>query len=393
MQKEIEMTDVDKLNSPLLAPCFLPGASDEPSRFQGIPGVEVTPGGNRFAVWYGGGDGEGPENYLMVARCTPQLPGEWPVVLRVDHPGREIRCFDAGLWLDPAGNLRLFWSQSRCRETGKDVSDGVNGVWQSVCAAPDAPVLSWSRPERICDGIMLNKPTVAANGDWLLPVSVWGDGTGGGRLPESLRAYSGANLFVSEDGGRSFHRRGLVRVEEGRIFDEHLFVERRDGSLLMLIRTLYGIAEAVSADGGRSWTPPRRSRLRGPGSRFALRRLKSGALLLVNHRCDGPFSPVREKLEACLSDDDGASWTPGMMIDPRTGVSYPDFAQQSDGTILCVYDRDRYGAGEILLAEFTEADLRAGSLPHPPRVIHSLSGRPETAAHQTMNKQEMELVP
>lgn len=146
------MTDVDKLNSPLLAPCFLPGASDEPSRFQGIPGVEVTPGGNRFAVWYGGGDGEGPENYLMVARCTPQLPGEWPVVLRVDHPGREIRCFDAGLWLDPAGNLRLFWSQSRCRETGKDVSDGVNGVWQSVCAAPDAPVLSWSRPELDRDG-------------------------------------------------------------------------------------------------------------------------------------------------------------------------------------------------------------------------------------------------
>ena len=73
-------------------------------------------------------------------------------------------------------------------------------------------------------------------------------------------------------------------------------------------------------------------------------------------------------------------------------VSYTHL-QQSDGTILCVYDRDRYGAGEILLAEFTEADLRAGSLPHPPRVIHSLSGRPETAAHQTMNKQEMELVP
>ena len=239
---------------------------------------------------------------------------------------------------------------------------------------------------------MLNKPTVAANGDWLLPVSIWGDGTGGGRLPESLRAYSGANLFVSEDGGRSFRRRGLVRVEEGRIFDEHLFVERRDGSLLMLIRTLYGIAEAVSADGGRSWTPPRRSRLRGPNSRFALRQLKSGALLLVNHRCDGPFSPVREKLEACLSDDDGASWTPGVMIDPRTGVSYPDFTQQSDGTILCVYDRDRYGAGEILLAEFTEADLRAGSLPHPPRVIHSLRGQPEIAVRRNTNKQKMELV-
>lgn len=383
------MNDVDKLNSPLLAPRFLPGASDGTSRFQGIPGVEVTPGGNRFAVWYGGGDGEGPENFLMVARCAPQLPGEWPIVLRVVHPGREIRCFDAGLWLDPAGNLRLFWSQSRCRKTGKDISDGVNGVWQSVCTAPDAPVLSWSRPERICDGIMLNKPTVAANGDWLLPVSIWGEGIGGGHLPDSLSAYSGANLFVSEDAGRSFHRRGFVRVEEGRTFDEHLFVERRDGALLMLIRTLYGIAEAVSADGGRNWTPPRRSSLQGPNSRFALRRLKSGALLLVNHQCDGPFSSVREKLAVWLSDDDGTSWTSAVMIDPRTDISYPDFAQQSDGTILCVYDRDRYGAGEILLAEFAEADLRAGRLPHLPYVINSLCSQPENAAARNTGKREM----
>ena len=77
------------------------------------------------------------------------------------------------------------------------------------------------------------------------------------------------------------------------------------------------------------------------------------------------------------------------MIDPRTGISYPDFAQQSDGTILCVYDRDRYGAGEILLAEFTEADLRAGRLPHPPCVINSLCSQPENAAARNTGKREM----
>ena len=296
-------------------------------------------------------------------------------MLRVVHPGREIRCFDAALWLDPAGKLRLFWSQSRCRETGKDVSDGVNGVWQSVCAEPDAPVPNWTRPERLCDGIMLNKPCIASDGSWLLPVSVWGDGIGGGKLPESLRDVSGANLFVSTDGGQSFRRRGLARVEEGRLFDEHLFVERRDGSLLMLIRTLYGIAESRSTDGGQSWTPPQRSRLRGPGSRFALRRLKSGSLLLINHQCGVPFSPVREKLTAYLSDDDGESWTAGMMIDPRTGVSYPDFTEESNGAILCVYDRDRYGVGEILLAEFTPDDVRKGVLPRPPQTISALRNR------------------
>lgn len=369
------MDDADRLNSPLLPPRFLPGAPDEPFRFQGIPGIEATRGGNRFAVWYGGGDGEGRQNFLMLARRNPKNPDEWPIVLRVVHPGREIRCFDAALWLDPAGKLRLFWSQSRCRETGKDVSDGVNGVWQSVCAEPDAPVPNWTRPERLCDGIMLNKPCIASDGSWLLPVSVWGDGIGGGKLPESLRDVSGANLFVSTDGGQSFRRRGLARVEEGRLFDEHLFVERRDGSLLMLIRTLYGIAESRSTDGGQSWTPPQRSRLRGPGSRFALRRLKSGSLLLINHQCGVPFSPVREKLTAYLSDDDGESWTAGMMIDPRTGVSYPDFTEESNGAILCVYDRDRYGDGEILLAEFTPDDVRKGVLPRPPQTISALRNR------------------
>ena len=75
------MDDADRLNSPLLPPRGLPGAPDEPFRFQGIPGIEVTRGGNRFAVWYGGGDGEGPQNFLMLARrnskksCWPSSSG------------------------------------------------------------------------------------------------------------------------------------------------------------------------------------------------------------------------------------------------------------------------------------------------------------------------------
>lgn len=62
---------------------------------------------------------------------------------------------------------------------------------------------------------MLNKPCIASDGSWLLPVSVWGDGIGGGKLPESLRDVSGANLFVSTDGGQSFRRRGLAGSKRG----------------------------------------------------------------------------------------------------------------------------------------------------------------------------------
>ena len=35
--------------------------------FQGIPGLERASNGRLWATWYGGGPGEGPENYIMLA--------------------------------------------------------------------------------------------------------------------------------------------------------------------------------------------------------------------------------------------------------------------------------------------------------------------------------------
>ena len=46
------------------------------------------------------------------------------------------------------------------------------------------------------------------------------------------------------------------------------------------------------------------------------------------------------------------------MLDERKGISYPDGFQAPDGTIFISYDRNRDTDGEILLARFTEADVR-----------------------------------
>ena len=51
----------------------------------------------------------------------------------------------------------------------------------------------------------------------------------------------------------------------------------------MLIRAKNGIGEAVSYDRGKTFTGERDSGLGGPNSRFFVRRLNSGRLLLVNH--------------------------------------------------------------------------------------------------------------
>jgi hypothetical protein len=50
------------------------------------------------------------------------------------------------------------------------------------------------------------------------------------------------------------------------------------------------------------------------------------------------------------------------MLDDRRQVSYPDGFEDTDGMINIAYDRERYGAREILFARFTEADILKGEL-------------------------------
>jgi hypothetical protein len=64
-----------------------------------------------------------------------------------------------------------------------------------------------------------------------------------------------------------------------------------------------------------------------------------------------------------LSNDDGKTWHGHLLINGRNDVSYPDGVQSEDGTIYLIYDRDRHGAKEILMAIFTEADMVSGRSP------------------------------
>lgn len=61
------------------------------------------------------------------------------------------------------------------------------------------------------------------------------------------------------------------------------------------------------------------------------------------------------------------------MLDEREDVSYPDSTQLSDGTIVVSYDRQRGELGEILVARFTESDLRSSTHDRaaPPELINT----------------------
>ena len=309
-----------------------------PTKRQGVPGIERTAKGRLWAVY--GRDVESTRNYQVLT--TSDDDGQtWSEVKMMILPRQGVRAMSATLWIDPQGRMWVFWGQSF------GAQDGRYGVWAVVTDEPDSTDPNWSQPRRLGDGIMLNKPTVLKNGDWLLTSSVW-------KSENSIRVYA------STDQGKTFELRGTANVlpAEARGPDEPMIVQRKDGSLWMMVRSR-GIAETFSQDGGKTWTPVKRSSLRHPTARFFLRRLKSGNLLLVKH---GPLDKRvgRTDLMAFVSDDDGQTWKGGLMLDDREKVTYPDGVQAPNGTIYIVYDHNRTPDGEVLMATFNEDDVRAG---------------------------------
>lgn len=348
--------------------------------FQGIPGIERTVNGRLWAVWYAGDIDEGPGNYVVLVTSTDEGKTWSEPKLVIDPPG-DVRAFDPCLWQDPHGRVWLFWSQAY------GLWDGRGGVWAIISDNPDSDHPRWSKPRRLADGVAINKPIILTTGDWLLPLAVWNVECD---LPEvnewhnlgltdrvmkilchDLGEHKGVNVYSSGDNGKTWKLVGQVLAPNKLLF-EPMIVQRRDGSLWMLIRTKEGIGQSISADNGRSWGQVGESEIRHPFSRFFISRLRSGHLLMVRHNppsieypddpttCENCGQMNRSHLTAYLSDDDGRSWYGNLSLDERERVSYPDGVQADNGTIYIIYDRLRNTEREILMATFTEEDARRG---------------------------------
>jgi len=337
-------------------------------------GIDRTPKGRLWACWVAGGDS--PKAFFVLATSDDDGKTWSKPRLVVDSHSPTLpmdrSVLVGNLWTDPQGRLWLFFDQSM------GMFDGRGGVWATVCENPDADKPVWSAPRRIANGVMLNKPTVLANGDWLLPISL---DQRGGFAPfkgifDELDPLRGANVFKSTDQGKTFDRLGAAKFPNPD-WHEHMIVERKDKSLWMLGRTVKGIVESSSADGGRTWTEGADTTGVGqPNARFFIRRLASGKLLLIKHGDRIDAHEGRVKLSAWLSDDDGKTWKGGLILDDRKGVSYPDGFQAPDGTIYISYDRNRATDGEILLAKFTEADIEAKKLVGGKSAVQMLISKP-----------------
>jgi len=326
-----------------------PGAEfqDEARPGAMIIGMDRTPKGRIWGCWTGTGDKK--DGYFLLATSdddgTTWSKPRLAVGARTEPEQRISGALVGNLWSDPKGRLWLFFDQ-QLGDPQKRITN-----WFIRCADPDAAEPKWSEPVRFAEGCTLNKPTVLKNGDWLLPVSDWHQQT--------------ARVFASTDQGESWNERSHLKFP-GWQFDEHTMVELKDGRLWMLARTSGQPYESFSSDGGKTWSAPQQAAtVQNVSSRFFLRRLKSGRILLVKNGSPAERLSKRTHMSAWLSDDEGQTWKGGLLLDERNAVSYPDGFESPDGQIHILYDWNRHADAEVLMAKFREADVLAGKIVSP----------------------------
>ena len=345
---------MNKHDTSLIAPHF---TKRQTKRFavknrlwQSAPSAAMTEKGRIFCVYSADSNApdEMPTNYTVCAYSDDG--GESYKTAFYAYHDHEVRMSETLLFMSPDGVLYHFWTQSY------KYFDGRGGIWCVKCKNPDADEPKFTRPVRICDGFMADNPVVMKDSSWMFPASVWTH-----MKPEIhyFPEYEKASIWKSQDKGKTLSYVGGV-ITPVPDFTENTVFEKADGTLVMLFRTeeyAGGINISESKDGGKTWSDAKPFVLPGPSSRFMVSRFPSGALLIVTHY----NFRGRNNLTALLSDDDGETWTCPLLLDERNSVSYPSGNISPDGRVTLAYDRERTDAREILLASFTEEDMRNGS--------------------------------
>lgn len=325
--------------------------------WQGIPGIERTKGGRTFITFYSGDTKETYGNFVVLTMSDDDVNFSEPIA--VAHKLGSFRCFDPVLWIDPLDRLWFIWNVMPGEE-----------VMAVICDDPDADKLIWGEEFQIGRGIMMNKPLVLSSGEWLFPIAIWQLDIYNEFRKPALREddIAASYVYKTSDNGKTFIKLGGADVKN-RTFDEHMIYEMNNGVLRMLVRLKNGIADTYSYDRGKTWSKGQATPLGGPSSRFFIKKLSSGRVLLINHY---KFTR-RNNLTVFLSEDDGRTFPHSLMLDERDSVSYPDAVEMDDGSIYIVYDRERgcfksslsevYScAREILTARITEEDIINGDL-------------------------------
>ena len=333
-------------------------------KFQGCPSIGIS-GNNYFAAWFSGGDGEQPGNYVTVALSTDKGVTWKEHQLIITSNDATMRYIDPLFWSDKYGKMNLSFVVS------KGMWDGAKLGSSFISLKVVNGNILITKPQFLFHGATTVKPTPLKSDSSVLvfPVAGWNPDNPWFIYPitPTPSNLQGAYFYTSTYDPSThvlLEPQKLSKITDPGpklVFAEHMIVDLGNNNYKAIIRIEGGgIYYSTSDDGGLTWAKGKPFTELGENctTKSFFGKLKSGNLLFVLNN-----ATTRTKLTAYLSTDNGKTWGYKLLIDNRTGVSYPDVAQDDNGRIAVVYDRDRSGATaaqEINLATFTEADIKSG---------------------------------
>ncbi|WP_020580243.1 sialidase family protein [Actinopolymorpha alba] len=299
--------------------------------------VLPLPDGDVLAAWFGGSrEGAGDVGVWLGRRTRDGWQRPVPLAAEENLPH-----WNPVLLAAPDGQIWLFY------KVGTHIPR-----WHTRVMRSGDGGASWSPPEPLEPGDVggrgpvKNKPILAHDGRWLAPASLEGD-------------RWDAFVDISADGGRSWTASELVPLDlpesrdRGRGLIQPTLWEPEPGTVRMLARSSEGwVYTSTSYDGGRSWEPARPTSLPNNNSGLDATRLADGRIVCA-HNPVGTNWGIRTPLVLSISEDEGASWVPSVVVvehltvdggsvPDETGIqssvltelSYPAIVPYADGVAL-----------------------------------------------------------
>lgn len=287
--------------------------------------------GDLLCLWYGGSFESADDQAIFLARkrshdklwSTPQ------VLLQnaTAPPGNGV------IFRDTTDRLWIVW----CRMEGTRPMLRGNG-WDRcrlfTRTSTDHGV-TWSEDRPMFDEelwcVPRNPPIVLADKTLLLPV-------------EGLQGKVEGSYFLRLPSGASTWQLGGFTAGGS----QPAVSQRRDGSILALMRHAQHITQIESTDGGLSWSQAVDTPLANPDSGISMTRLANGHLVLVYN--DTPTD--RTPLSIARSIDEGRTWEKPLHLESNPGeYSYPSIIQSTDGRVHVTYTYRRYAIKHVELNE------------------------------------------
>lgn len=278
--------------------------------------VEVE--GGLLASWFGGTHERHPDVGIWTSRFEN---GKWstPVEVANGVESDTVRypTWNPVLFQPKDGPVMLFY------KVGPSPSE-----WWGMVITSDDQGRTWSKPERLPDGILgpiKNKPVQLADGTIISPTSTEHDG---------WRVH----FETSTDGGKTWVASAAVNDDEKIRAIQPSILIYDNNRLQALGRTRdQGIFEIWSEDGGKTWGEMGLVKLPNPSSGTDAVTLADGRQLLVyNHN---PNYKGRSPLNVAVSKD-GKEWEAALVLEDdkgANGYSYPAVIQTSDGKVHITY--------------------------------------------------------